>query len=592
MVLVFLLLLESGFAPSSSLLLGGDYRAGAADDSLLYLADGRGVSAFEQKAFKRRGDILLAGKTNHAALYGSSIFVGGTRGLARFDAGILSQPGHVYQENTEVEWLHQEPVTALEVSGDRLWFADASGRVYGMNLGEGEDASPLEFARLPVPAVRIVQAEALLYLAADTAGVFVLYLDAGESRARKLTIEDDPPVVDILLAGDKLYLACAEEGLWATQPKRNSLKVISRVDAAGEVMSLELFGDRIAAASGSKDFSLFSTDSPEGLALIQVERLPGTGLELIKAGTDCFVLTGTGIGRMDLSTAPLAGHGVFFRGNGSGHDILIRGEIAVLAAGKAGVQIIDLQDTLSLLGTYSDAADCWKVYLFGSQVYAMTKANIMQVSEIKNPARPEKRTFLKFSSVTSGVDTEGEMLLAAEHEHGVGVWWRCPCGPFKEHGRWSPGGEALDVKIREQLAFVSTDMAALHVIDWSDSANPEELTSLALNRDYERLYLDEDFLFGLDSSGALVLIDVSRPTRPREVAMLELPGAPAALARHQNRLFIAARDEGVHVVDISKPSSPELVGTIDVEPAMGVAISGDRLLVCTPYSVEEYKIQP
>jgi hypothetical protein len=217
---------------------------------------------------------------------------------------------------------------------------------------------------------------------------------------------------------------------------------------------------------------------------------------------------------------------------------------------------------------------------------------MMYVVEIKDPKRPEKRTFQQFESVTSGVDSEGEMLLAAEHERGVGIWWRCPCGPFKEQGRWQFGGQALDVRIKDKLAFVSANPPALYVIDWSDSTNPEQVASLALERDCERLYADEDLLFGLDSSGALTVVNVARPTRPKELAVLELEGSPAALARYEDYMFIAAQDAGVHVVDISKPQSPELVSTLDVGPAMGVAVSGDLLLVSTLYSIEAYRIQP
>jgi len=148
------------------------------------------------------------------------------------------------------------------------------------------------------------------------------------------------------------------------------------------------------------------------------------------------------------------------------------------------------------------------------------------------------------------------------------------------------------VRIKDKLAFVSVDPPALYVIDWSDSTNPEQVASLALERDCERLYADEDLLFGLDSSGALTVVNVARPTRPKELAVLELEGSPTALARYEDYMFIAAQDAGVHVVDISKPQSPELVGTLDVGPAMGVAVSGDLLLVSTLYSIEAYRIQP
>ncbi|GAI53270.1 unnamed protein product, partial [marine sediment metagenome] len=181
--------------------------------------------------------------------------------------------------------------------------------------------------------------------------------------------------------------------------------------------------------------------------------------------------------RLIITTPPLAGHGLFYRGAGSGYEILSKGGVAVLAAGDAGIRTVGLGDSLSFLGEYSQMSGCRRVYLFGSQVYVLTTSNMMYVVEIKDPKRPQKRTFLQFESAASGVDSEGEMLLAAEHERGVGIWWRCPCGPFKEQGRYSFGGQALDVKIRDKLAFVSANPPAMYVIDWSDSTNPEQVAS-------------------------------------------------------------------------------------------------------------------
>ncbi|MBA7606903.1 hypothetical protein ES703_14054 [subsurface metagenome] len=585
MILALILLLQAGFEHTSSLLLGGYFQAGVADEDLLYVADGRGVSIFDRRTLNRHAELMLSGRTNLIARYESSIFVGGSRGLAVIDAAGFSQA------EPQVEWLHTEPITALELFGRKLWFADANGQLYGMDIGGGE-SSPSTPIQLPMPPVRIVGNGARLYLAADTGGLFVLDLEAKTLQAKKVAIEGDPAVMDILIADQTVYLACAEQGLWVSEPRRNSLKVVTRIEAAGEVMSLELFDDRIAAAAGTGDFLLFSIADPDEPVEIQRERFPGMGLDLVKADEDCFLLTGAGIGHMDLSTKPLAGHGLFYRGAGSGYEILSKGGVAVLAAGDAGIRTVGLGDSLSFLGEYSQMSGCRRVYLFGSQVYVLTTSNMMYVVEIKDPKRPQKRTFLQFESAASGVDSEGEMLLAAEHERGVGIWWRCPCGPFKEQGRYSFGGQALDVRIKDKLAFVSADPPALYVIDWSDSTNPEQVASLALERDCERLYADEDLLFGLDSSGALTVVNVARPTRPKKLAVLELEGSPTALARYEDYMFIAAQDAGVHVVDISKPQSPELVGTLDVGPAMGVAVSGDLLLVSTLYSIEAYRIQP
>jgi len=585
MSLLVILLFQVGFRHEASLLLGGEFCSGVADDSLLYVADGRGISVFTQKGFNRLGGARLSGRTSGITRWQDVFFVAGTRGLAALDAAACLEP------DPQVRWLHEEAICALAVSDGKLWFADETPRLYSLDLKKNP-AAPELAVELPVRPVRIIPHGEVVYLAADTMGLYVFDPTAKKPTVKKVSLRGSPPVMDVLFNDDLVYLACAERGLWVAEPGRGAFKVAAEVAADGELYRLALFDDRLVAAAGTANFLLFSLENPAEPIQIQQQSFPGTSVDLAARGKLCFLFTRIGLGRMDLTSRPLAGRGYTYRASSSGYDVLTRAGIAVIAAGKGGLRAVKLSDTLSFIGAFLDIYDARRVYLFGSEVYVLNATNRLEVLDLKDPMHPRRRGMVQFKAPVGGIDAFGGMLLAAEQEQGVGTWWRCPCGPFKEQGRLGLGGRAMDVVLDKKTAFVSTDLPRLHVIDWTDSTQIEEIAYIDLKRSYERLYLDAEHLFALDESGALGIFSVARPTRPKKLAVLELPGAPRALARDGGMLFVAADSGGVHVVDISKIGSPKLVETIDLDRALGVAVSEDKLLVSTRYALEVYRIQP
>lgn len=578
-------LLSAGFEYQSSAYLNGEYASAAVDDSLIYIADGRGVSVFSTARFQRLGGCYLPGTTQELVRYGEDFYAAGSRGVMKVSAA------EVLDDRPAYSLIHPGDITALTLSGDTLWFADARSGLYAWNVSEeAYVADPVE---LGAPVVRIVPGEDRILLAADTAGLWAVDLKKNPWSPDRLDIEDDPAVMDVVLKGELAYLACAERGLWSVELRRRSLKVLARAEVSGEVLRLEEFGEHLAGAAGVGDFLLFTLEDPRDPQVVEHIQVPGSAIELARAGRMCLVIFSTGFRKLDLSRFP-AGGGLTYNNRGTGWEVLVRGQVGVLAAGDAGVKTFSVQPdgSVDLLGTYSDAADCRGVRLFGTQVFALPTGNRMHVVNITDPEVPAKKTFVDFNNVISGLDSNGEMALVAEQAHGLGAWWRCPCGPLKEQGRLHFGANVQDVQVSEKLAFLSTSHPALYVVDYSDSTRMEQVSNIELAHTFRRLYLVGNNLIGLDSTGYLGVMNVSRASRPRMLGGVELAGTPYGLIIDGERAYVAAGEAGVHVVDLGNPGSPTLVKTLDVTPARGVALAGQVLVVSTPWSLETYKITP
>ncbi|GEM_PF-1934318 len=579
----------------SYLMLGGSFRQAAVDDSLLYVAEGRGISVFTQSRFQRLGSWFIPGEITHVIKYKSLIIAGGQEGLVSFSdsSDFAVSPSHLIQ----MEWISRQKIAAMAEDNGKLWFVGEDSCLYSFNLDSDTTAEKfkLKFSFLPV---KIIIHDNKLYMPADADGLFSIDLTSDLSKTtavRHISIQGNPPVLDLLFTKNMVYVAAAEKGLIVATLKRNRLKVKFNLELDGELSGLQAFGDRIAVAAGTSDYFVLSITNPKRPELIKQERMPGIGISLVKSrdGKSCFLMTGGGMAKLTPALAPQAGRGLSFRILATGYDILAKSDIATIAAGDAGLKVIKVDSNrLYLIGAYTnDIADARRLYMWGSQVYALTTANMLNVADLKDPAHPLKRTFLQFKSLTRGIDAIGEMLLAAEDERGVGVYWRCPCGPFKEQGRYNFAGRALDVVLKKRLAFVSaTGAKKLLILDWSDSTNVEEVGSLEAKPDFEKLFLDGDRLYGLDEDGELAVFNLRRPTRPKLEAEIKLEGNPNDLVRYKNTLFVSAAEAGIHEIDISS-GKPVLTRTYAGFNARGVAVSNGLLLVSTPYSVELFIIE-
>lgn len=585
MSVLLLLPLLGNVEYETGLVVGGEFSSSVMDGEAIYMADGRGFTAFRLSDMLRLSDRLLPGRNHTIVRYDGTFYVAGSRGIT----ALTLDPAD--KQVTDAATIFDEAVSAMSLDGDTLWFADDSLRLYGIDLSSGAQIEPSP-VMLAAPPARIVPSGATLYLASDTAGLYAVDFSQKKVECVKLSVDGDPAVLDVFPANNIIYLAAGDEGLWVVEPKRNSAKVVAKVEAKGEIRRLDAYKDRLAAAAGTADLLIFSIAEPRKPLLSQEMDMYGLATSLALKDSLLLVMTTQGFGKVDLSIGPPFLNGIFYKSVGDGYELLCVGDIAVAAVGQGGIRTINIGDTLAYLGAYKDIADARNLYLFGTQVYAVTATNLLKIVDIKDPSRPERRSFIQYESMLSGLDAEGEIVLTAEDTRGVGSYWRCPCGPFKELGRLGIEGHALDVKIipDTRLVLVSGSGNKIYTVSWKDSTKLETVSSADLSRTYDRLYLEGNLLVGLDKKGGLGLINASRPSKLKEEAALELDGTPSALAIKGDTLYVAAGKEGVYVLDISDRAKPRIISRIDVYGARGVGLTGQRLLVSTPYAVELYSI--
>jgi hypothetical protein len=142
-----------------------------------------------------------------------------------------------------------------------------------------------------------------------------------------------------------------------------------------------------------------------------------------------------------------------------------------------------------------------------------------------------------------------------------------------QRGYCETPGDAFDVALAGDYAYVADWDAGVSVIDVSDPTNPQvvgqyDTPGLAMGVAVCGAYA---YL----ADGPLRIIDVSDPTSPVEVAVISTVGFAQGVACAGGHVYVAASAGGLRVIDVSDPTKPVEVGYWDTPcDAHGVAVAG------------------
>jgi hypothetical protein len=141
-------------------------------------------------------------------------------------------------------------------------------------------------------------------------------------------------------------------------------------------------------------------------------------------------------------------------------------------------------------------------------------------------------------------------------------------------------GDAFDVYVSGDYAYVADGGSGLAVIDVSDPTNPgtpvyEATTGAALG-----VYVSGDYAYVADWTSGLAVIDISDPTNPGTPVYEGTSGLAWGVYVSGDYAYVADGLSGLAVIDISNPTNPGTpVYEVTTGFARGVYVSGDYAYV-------------
>ena len=307
-------------------------------------------------------------------------------------------------------------------------------------------------------------------------------------------------------------------------------------------------------------------------------------------------------------------------------DVVVSGSFAYVAAGEAGVGIIDVADPThpTIVGGWDSPGYAEAVVVVGNTLYvadgpyglrtvdvkdasnpveigwafplryaidvavsddvaviASVTAGLF-VANVSDPAHPVETGFLKTNGCAFGVAIDGDIAYVANGWGGlVPVDISRPWSPTVLASHGTPGW-AMDVAVGDGIAMVADGFMGLRVVDVSVPADPVDISALGFQGLAVEVMVSGTKAYVVDKPSELRVIDISSVLTPVEQNSFASIGPVEGVAVHGDFAYLASGPRGLQVVDVSIPSEPKLVTQMDTEgDADAVSVVGDNAYVVT-----------
>jgi hypothetical protein len=144
-------------------------------------------------------------------------------------------------------------------------------------------------------------------------------------------------------------------------------------------------------------------------------------------------------------------------------------------------------------------------------------------------------------------------------------------------------GEARDVEVRGNYAYVAAMAAGLQVVDISNPAAPLVIGSLDTSGNANQVDVVGNYAYVAEAEGMVYAIDISNPVFPALAGGVQTGSELHDLARYRDRLYLAT-GSGLYIVDIRNPRVPRVTNRINVGagmpkvPVFAVVVERDLLI--------------
>ncbi len=144
-------------------------------------------------------------------------------------------------------------------------------------------------------------------------------------------------------------------------------------------------------------------------------------------------------------------------------------------------------------------------------------------------------------------------------------------------------GEAFDVAVSGDHAYVACGDSGLHIVSIADPSHPSEVGFLNTPGRAGGVVVSGDYAYLAVDTAGLLVVSVSDPTHPAEVARCNTPGQAYGLTLEGHYVYVADGSSGLRVISIADPAHPQEVGYCDtLGGAVAVAVVGDYAYLTGP----------
>ncbi len=181
----------------------------------------------------------------------------------------------------------------------------------------------------------------------------------------------------------------------------------------------------------------------------------------------------------------------------------------------------------------------------------------LEVLNISNPTNPFLGGTIQFwdggaGSATVGVDVSGTLAYVTQHQEGIKIVDVSDPGNLSLRGTFEDeSSHSEDVTIVGDRAYVA-DSHIFRILDISNPANPSELGRIDSHGQAYEVEVDGNIAYVANGSSGVLAIDVSDPSNLSLIGEFNTPGFSYKLHKAGNMLYVADADAGLLILEIQQ----------------------------------------
>ena len=455
--------------------------------------------------------------------------------------------------------------TDFAVSGALAFLTNSQG-LSTFDLSDPESPQLLGTAEIdPGTATSLAMAGSLVFVVTDSSSPAYETFFAIDVSDPSLPVILDGlalgQLVTVAAGGDFVYVT-EEYTPWVTvidASAPNDLQVLGQANIGWDSFSGLAITEMVVSGASAymvhgfypamQTYSLGSPCGPEPVANLAT---PGTAEAVIVRENLAYVADGSGGLQIIDVTDPL---NPFSSGAlataGYAHDLVLSGDLAYVADGEQGLRIIDIANPTApqSLGSTLTAFSARAVAFGDSVVYVADADSGFTVVDVKIPQSPAVIGRRLTGGLATDVVAVGPHAFVANGHGGLtAIEVSDPDNPWIVGGvKAATVNDARSLAVEGSLAYVAGGDSTLSVVDISDPTGMTVLGDAGTQDTASSVFVAGDFAYVGDSAAGMKVIGVQTPDQPYVAGNLSMTSAPHGIFAEEFYTFIAAGDGGLQV---------------------------------------------
>ncbi|MBC8374805.1 MAG: T9SS type A sorting domain-containing protein [FCB group bacterium] len=334
--------------------------------------------------------------------------------------------------------------------------------------------------------------------------------------------------------------------------------------------------DSLSFMSSGSVFHVVDIRTPESPVLLNSLTFSSQIMEIAISGDLAYIAAGwAGLRIVDISDPNnLVELSPYFTPGIDLGTVDIYDNYAFIGFYNGGYEILDISDPNNLVTVYF-SEDFWTRGFVFQEGFAYSVGSWIRILDISDISAPLDRGVFDLPRFTEGIDINGDYLYIAGPLLGLHIFNIANPDTILDLGGIYTGNSTRKVAVRGSFAYLAEHEEGLSVVDISIPTSPTLGASDAIGTAWSITIQDSLMHLGAGEEG-LRLIDISNPTNPTEIGYFDSGAKSQDLVIRDELIYLANSFDGLTILDFSDSANISPISSLDTDgDVSGLDLSGD-----------------